>query len=485
VSKVNELRRKASDAVRGREYDRAIELYKRICKLEPSNGTPCNELGDLYLKTGNTPDAIESFSLSARLYSDFGLTNNAVAVYKKILRHDPNHLDSLWGLAEIRREQGMEAEASTGFLDFLARVEQVPEAGREVFFRQCTELMEKMSDDLEILSRLEEIYRTQGRGDDVARVLIAKAMQAHIEGEHEVRDRYVEHAREASDYLDSLPAYQEYLDVVDPVDYCDPGDAGAPQAITTESGVIELDDDEPGPLPDLTIPDDGINLDDSAPRTVAINTDALDLGFDFQPEELDHAVSRSTHNVADDDVEPGHYADAPTPGPEHPEAADSMNLLDEILADGSFDVQEDQRRQVETIASEMQGQIAGDVDADDHGGQYELGVVYMDMGLFEQAITAFDAAALGEDYRLGALEMRGTCLLRLGRDIEAMDSFRAGLAIEGAPERAYLGLLYGIGCCLELRGDMEQAQENFQRVADVDAKFLDVSRKLEQMQEPR
>jgi tetratricopeptide (TPR) repeat protein len=467
VSKVNELRRKASDAVRGREYDRAIELYKRICKLEPSNGTPCNELGDLYLKTGNTPDAIESFSLSARLYSDFGLTNNAVAVYKKILRHDPNHLDSLWGLAEIRREQGMEAEASTGFLDFLARVEQVPEAGREVFFRQCTELMEKMSDDLEILSRLEEIYRTQGRGDDVARVLIAKAMQAHIEGEHEVRDRYVEHAREASDYLDSLPAYQEYLDVVDPVDYCDPGDAGAAQAITTD------------------IPDDGINLDDSAPRTVAINTDALDLGFDFQPEELDHAVSRSTHNVADDDVEPGHYADAPTPGPEHPEAADSMNLLDEILADGSFDVQEDQRRQVETIASEMQGQIAGDVDADDHGGQYELGVVYMDMGLFEQAITAFDAAALGEDYRLGALEMRGTCLLRLGRDIEAMDSFRAGLAIEGAPERAYLGLLYGIGCCLELRGDMEQAQENFQRVADVDAKFLDVSRKLEQMQEPR
>ena len=219
MSKVNEIRRKASDAVRGRQYDRAIELYLKICQVEPTNGTPRNELGDLYLKTGNTVDAVESFSLSARLYSDFGLTNNAVAVFKKILRHDPNHLDSLWGLAEIRREQGMDADASTGFLDYLSRAEQVPEAGREDFYKRASELLKTMADDLEILSRLEEIYRAADRGDDVARVLIAKASQAHLEGEFEVRDRYIQHAREACEILDSLPAYHEYQDIVDPVQY--------------------------------------------------------------------------------------------------------------------------------------------------------------------------------------------------------------------------------------------------------------------------
>jgi tetratricopeptide (TPR) repeat protein len=108
----------------------------------------------------------------------------------------------------------------------------------------------------------------------------------------------------------------------------------------------------------------------------------------------------------------------------------------------------------------------------------------MDMGLFEQAITAFEAAARGDDYRLGALEMRGTCLLRLGRDRDAMQSFQEGLGIGGAPKKAYLGLLYGIGCCHELREETDQALEYFHRVSEVDERFLDVSRKLEQLTNP-
>ena len=522
MSKVNEIRRKASDAVRGRQYDRAIQLYLKICQVEPTNGTPRNELGDLYLKTGNTPDAIESFSLSARLYHDFGLTNNAIAVFKKILRHDPNNLDSLWGLADIRREQGMDADASTGYLDYLSRAEQVPEAGREEFFKRAGDLLNTMADDLEILSRLEEIYRAEDRGNDVARVLIAKASQAHLEGELEVRDRYVEHAREACEILDSLPAYHDYLDVVDPVEYaegedetvvCDPEDEPV-----RESGVIELDEDpavfDVGTSRGVELPEE------SAPKTVAINTEALDLGFDFQPDELDEAVSRSVPIVEDLEIEgplpdmgsgsmpvatpavDGEHLDSPSAedevveavaesiedaedGPrDHPEPTGSMNLLDEILADESFDVGRDEESQVNTIAEEVGGQIAGDVDAGDFGGQYELGVVYMDMGLFDQAIAAFDAAARGEDYRLGALEMQGTCMLRLGRDRDAMDAFHKGLEIEGAPEKAYLGLLYGVGCCHELREAPDQALDFFHRVAEVDERFLDVADKLEQLTNP-
>ncbi|RKZ15444.1 hypothetical protein DRQ53_08995, partial [bacterium] len=164
---------------------------------------------------------------------------------------------------------------------------------------------------------------------------------------------------------------------------------------------------------------------------------------------------------------------------------EGVDLLAEILADESFNVSADEGRQVETIAEEMQGQIGGDLDASDFGGQYELGIVYMDMALFDQALAAFKAAARGENYRLASLEMQGTCLLRLSRDAEALEAFQGGLAIEGAPEKAYLGLLYGLGCCLELRGDAGEAGEYFKRVAAVDANFLDVSSKLEQAGEPR
>lgn len=502
MSKVNELRRKATEAVRGREFDRAIKLYGKICELDPSNGTPRNELGDLYLKTGNTFDAIDCFSLSARLYNEFGLTNNAVAVFKKILRHDPNHLDSLWGLAEIRREQGLDAEASAGFLEFLSRSDQVPEAGRKAFLDRARELLKSMADDMEILSRLEEIHRADDSGDDVASVLVAKAMQAHLEEEFEVRDRYIEHAREACDIFDSLPAYHDYLDITDPVKYSggsDPveaDDSGTSDASGPEPGVIEINESDfdsafadPVSVADSAEEDDEAGsadpvdeeVEDSGPATVMINTEALDLGFDFDElEDGDDPVSMPSEPVepaVDEEVEDGVE--------ESPVAAATVNLLDEILADESFDMVRDQQSQLDTIAQEMQGQIAGDVDPSDFGGQYELGIVYMDMGLYEQAIAAFDAASRGKDYELGALEMRGTCLLRLGRDTEAMDSFRAGLDIEGAPDKAYLGLLYGMGCCLELRENFDEARTYFQRVAAVDPGFLNVAAKLERTGEPR
>jgi tetratricopeptide (TPR) repeat protein len=492
VSKVNELRRKATQAVRGRDYDRAIKLYGKICELDPSNGTPRNELGDLYLKTGNQFDAMESFSLSARLYRDFGLTNNAVAVFKKILRHDPNHLDSLWGLAEIRRQQGLDAEASSGFLEYLARAEQVPEAGREEYFSRAGQLVTLMADDLEILSRLEDVFRAADRGEDVASVLIAKALQAHLEEEFEVRDRYIEHAKEACEIFESLPAYHDYLDVVNPVDCSeDPG----PGAGELEPGVIELDEESSDGLefeiqdPDFEDEDD--EYVEVGPTTIMLDTDALDLGFDFDGDVEDAVEVADPVSGAEADPEgvsgaaPSETETAgPRSGPVDEPASGSLNLLDEILADGAFDVGEDQQRQIDTIALEMQGQIAGDVDPGDHAGQYELGIVYMDMGLFEQALTAFEMAAEGDIHRLGALEMRGTCLLRLGRDSDALASFQEGLEIEGAPERAYLGLLYGVGCCLELRGEVADARTYFERVAAVDPRFLDVTAKLDQIREP-
>ncbi|RKZ12141.1 hypothetical protein DRQ53_15170, partial [bacterium] len=302
MSKVNDLRRKATEAVRGREYDRAIDLMGKLCDLDPSNGTPRNELGDLYLKTSNTPNALDCFSLSARLYSEFGLTNNAVAVFKKILRHDPNHLDSIWGLAEIRREQGIDAEASCGFLEFLSRVEQVPEAGREGFFTRTLELIETMGDDLEILSCLEQIYESCGRSDDGAKVMIAKARQAHIEGEFEVRDRYIDHGRKTCEIFDSLPAYHDYLEEVggdgSVGDDGDDGDAAAKAADTApdkislpDPGVIEIDEaatdeafTDPGQVDDAAADSSGQADDQSGQPTVMINTESLDLGFDFETE---------------------------------------------------------------------------------------------------------------------------------------------------------------------------------------------------------
>ena len=533
MSKTHELRRKASEAKRDRNWDVAIKLYERICEQDAGNGSPRNELGDIYLKTGDVENAIAQFQEAARLYQDFGLTNNAVAVHKKILRHEPNHLHSLWVLGEIRLAQGLDAEASTAFLDFLSRADNITESERDAFVARGIDLIDKMGDDPEVLSRLDAIFAAWDQGQERAQVLVAKARLAHEAGEFEVRDKYVEHARSAFEHLEALPEYVSFRQSVD-------GPAGG------DDPEPEVEDGSGGEDPDTIVLDDS-DLPDSVIELDPGDTDPgfgsdageldIDLGFDFDEGELSGAVEKVSGSIppvgaasvetneegeieipVDDDpassIEPEEEDPAPVeiPSPDEeapdetgpeaegqavvpeafgddaPEAqveespsapTETVDLLSEILADESFDVKGAEQQQLDTIEQEMRGQIGGQVSEDDHAGQYELGIVYMDMGLFEQAAAAFDAASAGEAERLRSMEMKGTCLLRLGRNDEAMAVFQAGLAIPGYPGRSYLGLLYGVGVCLEIQDDLTGALDYFERVAAVDDGFLDVSERLE------
>lgn len=581
MSKTSDLRRQATEAVRAKQFDRAVELYERLCSQDSGNGTPRNELGDVFLKTGDVDRAIASFQEAARLYLAFGLTNNAVAVHKKILRHDPNHLHSLWVLGEIRLDQGLEAEASAAFLDFLSRHPSVVETEREAFVARGLQLIELMGDDPQILSALDTIFAQWDFGQDRARVLVAKARLAHQADEIDVRDKYLEHARTAFEHLDALSEYVRLRDEIEGVSEGSDDEMGFE---TDDSGTIVLGDDDSddetrfdfgdvdGPVFDAPHGDD---FDEGgAPSTrVDLGDAAIDLGFDFDMDALSGAaghvsgaVETTRDTPSDDDsaardpvpeieigdeeteggAEPdpaseldivrpfetgadasvetppadptveeeagGHEEDQHESGPaldsdavadpdpdpdpgsdpgQDPEAGQdsgrdtepeqTVDLLDEILADGGFDVEAAERSQVDTITQDVEGQIAGDVDPEDHAGQYELGMVYLDLALYEQAIAAFDLAGEGEDERLRALEMKGTCLLRLDRVDEAMAVFQEGLAVPGYPGQAYLGLLYGVGVGHETQGELTEAIESLERVRAVDADFLDVDERLSRL----
>ena len=510
MSKTHELRKKALEAVRDRDWDRAVKLYERICDADAGNGSPRNELGDIYLKVGDVENAIAQFQEAARLYQEYGLTNNAVAVHKKILRHDPNHLHSLWVLGDIRLAQGLEAEASTSFMDFLARAENVPEQDRDAFVSRGLQLLEKLGDDPEILSRLDAVFASYNRGQERAQVLCAKARLAHEAGEYEVREKYFEHARAAFPHLDALPDYVQLRGLID----------GLPEAIEADepdAGTTVLDDSI-----DFGITDDDLSIEAASGGAARVDMDTLDidLGFDFDETELSGAVSRASGPTPAAQREP--YVEPepltqeipivppdPEPEPEPEPVAESaaeplaetsfdatasgaqtsadaptvqtVDLLSEILADDRFDMKGAEQQQLATIEQEMRGQLGSQVGEGDHRGQYDLGIVYMDMGLFEQAAEAFARAGESDEDRIRALEMQGTCLLKLDRSVDAMIIFQTGLAVPGYPGRSYLGLLYGVGVCHEVQGSADEAIDYLERVAAVDERFLDVADRLQRL----
>jgi tetratricopeptide (TPR) repeat protein len=93
------------------KWDRAIAEYKAILKADPRDLTVCNNLGDLYARTGKPADAIEQYLKLGDLYRSDGLSVKAIAVYKKIAKLDPNRTEAHLACADLYQEQGLVGEA--------------------------------------------------------------------------------------------------------------------------------------------------------------------------------------------------------------------------------------------------------------------------------------------------------------------------------------------------------------------------------------
>ena len=458
MSKITDLRRKATEAGRSRKWDEAIRLYERICDLEGSNAGYRNELGDIYAKMGDIPQAIFHFEKAVELYNAVGLSNNAVAVLKKILRYEPNHMESLWKLGETRRRQGLGAEASTHYLQFLDCSAEISDSIRERFLDRCAILLEVLPGDLDILGRLDQLYEAWSMPAERARIFICKAVVAREAGEEDIVQRYVERAQSMVDSLELIPEYGQLF-----------GEDSSSDGVSSPENAVQEQEEE--------------FAEEVESKVVEIE---IDEDSSFDPKEfsldLDFDVPGESGNIDPFKADVSSEESSDSPGDTDP-VSTGINLLEEILAEGDVDLQVSEQDQVDTIRQDLEGQMGSEVEDHDHQGHYDLGLVYMDMGMIEQAIPSFGKAAVGEETRLKALEMKGSCLRKLGRLEEALDAYREGLAFTGRRPLDYLGLIYEIGVCLEAMGRTGESIEYFKRAASLDENFLDVRQRLESLRQ--
>ena len=80
MSKLSQLKQKAYQAGKDRNWELAISVYEQILAVEKSNPTVINELGDLCLKAGEPRKAVKHFLSAATKYRKTGLLNNSVAI---------------------------------------------------------------------------------------------------------------------------------------------------------------------------------------------------------------------------------------------------------------------------------------------------------------------------------------------------------------------------------------------------------------------
>jgi len=90
---------------------KAIAVYKKILKLAPSRKEIYLRLGDLNRERGLIGNAREDYLYAAKLYSQEGLVKEALEVYRKVADLDPTNLSIRKKIADIYFKEGLKEEA--------------------------------------------------------------------------------------------------------------------------------------------------------------------------------------------------------------------------------------------------------------------------------------------------------------------------------------------------------------------------------------
>jgi tetratricopeptide (TPR) repeat protein len=97
-------------------YDKAIAEWKKLVTGTPADGTIFNTIGDLHLKRNASNDAIEAYFQAASAFRAGDAALKAIALYKKILKVDPSRLDAYRCLGDLNAERGLVSNAVSDYL---------------------------------------------------------------------------------------------------------------------------------------------------------------------------------------------------------------------------------------------------------------------------------------------------------------------------------------------------------------------------------
>jgi len=167
--------------------------------------------------------------------------------------------------------------------------------------------------------------------------------------------------------------------------------------------------------------------------------------------------------------------------PDSPEPVESGSEAAEVATDGLSDIldaEEEADDTSEVDTHKLAEEITSDVEENDFRSHYDLGMAYIEMALFNEAIKELQISARSEQLQLRSLEMIGHCFLQLGNPRLAVKQLCRGLELAISTGGDNLGIHYNLGLAYEALEQPEKAREHYEEVYIVDVTFRDISEKM-------
>lgn len=181
------------DAVKNKNWQKAVDSLNAILKTKPKNPKVHLKIGDVFQKKGDISRAVSAYQQSAWLLMKDGFMQKSLAVFKVILRLDPNNAEAIKSAKELM----MEIEG--------AKIKPAEEAAAESYFTAGAEFEPEKEHDISVEppAEMDFIERTSFYGESTETTSIPE-----VKGEEKIAvqpEAEVEEPDLRIPFLSSLP----------------------------------------------------------------------------------------------------------------------------------------------------------------------------------------------------------------------------------------------------------------------------------------
>ncbi len=503
MSNIAKLKQKASEFEQKKQYEKALELYEQVLNFTRSGDEDrdvalYNRVGDLHFRLGNSEQAIHYYEKATDLYAEGGFFNNAIALCNKILRYSPGRSTAYYKLGLISAKKGFNSDAKQNFLEYADRMQKVGKMDEA--FRALKEFADlcpgqddvrlMLADQLsradrkeEALEQLQLLYHTldsEGRSTEAAAAVERmKAIDPSFTPQRSTKPR--SRKSDGLVFLDlgydtdvtpigdiSVETHQHQLTPIELAPLIDAPTGGHYAVDQAKLGV------EPGSSADAVVP----TLHEASLSDPLAGLDVIEEPIgndDVERTERAAAIDQSQDVVAstsdtaesgDDFVDLGEWLTR-TRTPQ----STRMIAHDE-------EPENNEQKDFSEMLEKFKEGVAQSVDIEDFASHYDLGVAFGEMGLIDEAISAFQKALRGPGQRIRASEALGECFIDKGEPAVAVTVLERVLRDPAFDDEKLIGVLYLMGRASESLGRQPEAASYYQRVFAVDIGFRDVAERM-------
>ena len=327
------------------KLENAIKEYRKVLAEDSNDTNTLNRVGDLYARLERYDEAVKLFSQIADKYTRDGFFVKAIAIYKKIIKLDPTVLRVYERLAELYHRQGLITEARSQYQVLADYYQKHENATSAITIYQRMSEMEPDNPSFHL--KLAELYSSQRLTDKALREFRAlgdllvdndsadEAVQAYVRGVELAPDN-LDNIRQSVGYLKTKGAVGAAANLLTKAVELNP----AAEEIGREVGLAEPAAPEPAaaePGDDAGEPGDGFHPNEGTFTGKRPSVDDTDFGAPF--EEPAAADQEMSFDLPDDGAPAVELDSTPTSFESPPsfESAPSFDSPSTFDAPASFD----------------------------------------------------------------------------------------------------------------------------------------------------